>query len=281
MDDAGAWPEAEPAGRERSAVAVGRPSFFEVDSWGINIADMDGAIAAILERLERPSSFLVCTLNLDHLVKLRQDPAFRQAYRRAEIVTADGFPIVLAGRWQGANVVRTTGADLIDPLCREAAGRGVPIFLFGSTPESLFKSARALHTRHPHLDIRGVASPPNGFGATSPEADEAVRQVRESGARICFVALGAPKQEIFALHAMEQLDGVAFIGVGGGLDFIANVQRRAPVLVRRLNLEWFWRLASDPRRMALRYWGCGVLFAGLAARMAWNRLRTPGRPSSD
>jgi exopolysaccharide biosynthesis WecB/TagA/CpsF family protein len=280
MDDAATWPEAQSAGPRRPAIAARRPSFFEVDSWGINVADMDEAIAAILERLEDRESFLVCTLNLDHLVKLRRDSAFRKAYRRAEIVTADGFPIVLAGRWQGANVVRTTGADLIDPLCREAAQRSVPVFLFGSSPDALFRSARVLHTRYPELDIRGVTSPPHGFEVTSSEADEAIRQVRESGARICFVALGAPKQEVFALHAMEQLDGVAFVGVGGGLDFIANVQRRAPVLVRRLNLEWFWRLASDPRRMAHRYWSCGILFAGLAARMAWSRVRAPAGRSS-
>ena len=270
MEEVGVLPRMGLAGR-RDLVDRPRPNLFEVESWGVNIPDMDRAVAAILERLARPAPFLVCTLNLDHLVKLRRDEAFRAAYAQAEIVTADGFPIVIAGRWQGAAVTRTTGADLIDPLCREAARRGVPVFLFGSTPEVLFRSARTLHGRYPGLDIRGVASPPGGFRPDSPEADAVIEQLDASGARLCFVALGAPKQELFAAYAMRRLSGVGFIGVGGGLDFIARVQRRAPLLVQKLNLEWFWRLLSDPRRMARRYWECGLLFLEIAPRLALRR----------
>lgn len=253
---------------------------FDIDTWGVNVPDAEAAVSAIFGQLELGSTFLVCTLNLDHLVKLRCDREFRKAYSQAAIVTADGFPIVLAGRMQGVSVVRTPGADLIEPLCEEAATRKIPVFLLGSSPGALFRSARVLHARYGGLDIRGVASPPAEFAIGSRASDELVAQIKASGARICFVALGAPKQELFATYAMEKVEGVCFLGIGGGLDFIAQVQRRAPVLVRRLNLEWLWRLLSDPGRLGMRYARCALLFFELAPHLIWKRVGWHGKSPS-
>jgi exopolysaccharide biosynthesis WecB/TagA/CpsF family protein len=136
--------------------------------------------------------------------------------------------------------------------------------------------ARQLTERISGLDIRGVFAPPAGFSAKSDIADECMRVLAESGARICFVALSAPLQEIFSATATKRTTGVAFVAIGAGLDFIAGTQIRSPPLLRQMNLEWLWRLGSDPRRLGGRYMRCAILFAELLGRRILRRQRKMG-----
>jgi exopolysaccharide biosynthesis WecB/TagA/CpsF family protein len=210
----------------------------------------------------------VFTLNLDHVVKMRKDAEFRAVYRRAGLVTADGFPIVLACRLQGKRVNRVTGSDLIAPICAEAARSGKSIYLFGSSLQVLFKASRFLHERNPGLAIAGVLAPPQGFDPTSEAARRCIETIGNSGADVCFVALGAPKQELFADHGKSLLPNVSFVCIGGGLDFIAGAQVRAPHWMRRWGLEWLWRAAGDPERLLYRYLLCIAALPGFLARAA-------------
>ncbi len=232
-----------------------------VDGWSVNIANMSELMGCIVAQLRSSaSSFMVCTLNLDHLVKLRRNAEFRNAYARAEFVTADGFPIATLGRLSGSRLERTAGSDLIEPVCKIAAQYDFPIFLVGSTLAVLSASASLLVANYPGLDIRGAFAPPRGFDPTSRLADEIIEIVRCSGARICFVALGAPRQEIFGARAIEKTSGVCFLPIGAGLDFLAGTQTRSPRLLRYLKLEWAWRLAHDPIGLIGRYRRCSFLF---------------------
>jgi N-acetylglucosaminyldiphosphoundecaprenol N-acetyl-beta-D-mannosaminyltransferase len=95
--------------------------------------------------------------------------------------------------------------------------------------------------------------------------------IQRSGARLCFLALGAPLQELFGLRAVDEIYGVAFLPVGAGLDFLAGAQVRCPSWLQRMNLEWAWRLTGDPRRLWLRYFRCAVLFAMLLSKEAIRR----------
>ena len=247
----------------------GRNGLVEVDGQLITVRNLADAVSAIMQRLGQDQSFLVCTLNFDHLVKLRADPSFRKAYAKAQVVLADGFPIVAFARLNGVSLERSTGADLIDPLCRAAAARGFPIYLFGTTLRSLCAAGRKLAAAIPELEIAGAYAPPAEFQLDSEAADEAIEIIKRSGARICLVALGAPRQELFSARALGATKGVAFLGIGASLDFIAGTQTRCPQFLRQLNLEWAWRAASDPRRLAPRYITCAALFARLYARYAW------------
>src|SRR5689334_15427724 len=101
----------------------------------------------------------VFTLNLDHVVKMRKDAKFRAAYRRAGLITADGFPIVLACNLRGKRVSRVAGSDLIAPISAEAARSGKSIFLFGSSSQTLIKASQLLHKRYTGLMIAGVFAP--------------------------------------------------------------------------------------------------------------------------
>jgi len=247
--------------------------YFKIEGQTINVTSVDNAVTRIIARLKQPKSFLVFTLNLDHLVKLRLSQKFREAYQNAEFITADGFPIVTLAGLDGISIERTAGSDLIEPLCRAAATNDLPVFFLGTTLPALCAVGRELTTRIAGLDIRGVFAPPIGFSVNSPIAEEAIRVVAESGARICFVALSAPLQEIFAATAMQRTSNVAYAAVGAGLDFIAGTQTRCPPLLRQLNLEWLWRLSSDPSRLGGRYSRCAILFAELLCRTILGRRR--------
>ena len=252
-----------------------------LDGQFINVAQPSSLIEAIRERIQAELGFTVFTLNLDHMVKRRADPAFAAAYARASFVTADGAPVAAMARRQGSPVARTTGADLVFPICAEAARLGAPIFLFGTNAASLAAAAQRLRGAFPGLDIRGQDAPPEGFDPLSSAAAEAGARIGASGARLCFVALGAPKQELFADRMAERFPHIGFLCVGASLDFIAGSQTRAPRALRFLGLEWVWRLGGDPRRMAGRYARCFNLLADLTLRGANRRPpEPPRRPKS-
>lgn len=240
-------------------------SLCTVDGWAITAATQREAVDAIILAANGKSSFTVFTLNLDHLVKLRTDAAFRRAYAQASLVCADGAPIVWLARRQGATLERTTGADLVVPLARAAAAARLGVFLLGTTDEVLGLAGRRLNAIcDGSLDICGTLSPSAGFDPHGPEADAALETVRRSGARICLVALGAPKQEVLAARAATLGIPVTFVCVGAALDFLAGKQTRAPEWMQRRGLEWLWRLSTNPARLAARYARCALVLAAIA-----------------
>lgn len=214
----------------------------------------------------------VFTLNLDHLVKMEHDPAFRAAYDQATYVSADGAPVVAMARRQGAQLVRVTGADLVRPLCGAAALARIPVHFFGTTPITLATTETVLRCEFPRLIVAGLESPPFGFSPFGIEARAAAERIASSGARICFVALGAPKQEIFAEFARRWAPGVTFVCIGAALDFIGGSQRRAPEPLQAAGLEWLWRLIHNPRRLARRYVLSAIYLMRYNARELAGRL---------
>lgn len=227
-------------------------------------------LPALLDDLEAHfrdrRGFALATLNLDHLVKLRSDAAFARAYHAHSHVTADGNPIVWLSRLAGRPVTLIPGSDLIGPVTRLAARTGTTVALFGATEAALEAAGEALVRAAPGLRIVARIAPPMGFDPTGPAADAAIARIGASGAGLCLLALGAPKQEIFAAHAAARLPQTGFMSIGAGLDFLAGTQTRAPAWMRRLAAEWLWRLAGSPRRMAGRYARCFAILPGEAAR---------------
>ena len=237
---------------------------------GVRVSTLPLAEAAvrICETAGSAVAQTVFTLNLDHVVKMRSDPAFRAAYARAGLITADGFPVVLAGILKGIRFDRVAGSDLIAPICAEAARTAKSIYLFGSSSDVLLEASQTLCGRNPGLRIAGVLAPPQGFSPMSPEARRCLDTIAESGADLCFVALGAPKQELFADAAKQVLPNVSFVCIGAGLDFITGAQVRAPYWMQRVGLEWVWRVAKNPGRLLHRYLLCIAALPGFLARAA-------------
>lgn len=232
----------------------------------VNVTSRAGLLTDIAAHLAAQRGFTVATLNLDHVTKLRQSPEFRQAYLRHSHVTADGNPIVWLSRLAGQKVALVPGSELIDPVAELAVRHDLAIAVLGSTEASLKAATEVLQARYPGLKVAAMIAPPMGFDPTGAKAQECIETLDRAGARICFLALGAPKQELFAAHAAAALPEMGFISIGAGLDFISGEQIRAPKLVRALAAEWLWRLAQNPRRLAGRYGACMVILPGLLYR---------------
>lgn len=232
----------------------------------VNVPDQPSFFTDLDRYLAQGRGFSVATINLDHVVKLSQDSAFRRAYSAHTHVTADGNPIVWLSRLSGqSNITLMPGSELILPISNWAAQNKVPIALFGATDVSLQAAAAALQTQISGLNIVLCLAPPMGFDPNGVSAEDAITQLRDSGARIVFLALGAPKQECFAIKAMKELPQTGFLSIGAGLDFIAGSQTRAPHWVRTIKLEWLWRMLGNPRRLARRYGAC----IAILPRLTW------------
>lgn len=245
----------------------------------VTVSSQAALLSDLQARLTAGEGFSVATMNLDHVVKLRRDIAFRRAYAAQSHVTADGRPIVWMSVLAGRPVDLVTGSDLVEPLAGLCAGMGAPVAFLGSTQDVLEEAAARLRSRYPALEPAALISPPMGFDPESPASDAILDELARSGARICLLALGAPKQEIFAARARRKLPGMGFVSVGAGIDFVAGAQVRAPRLVRVLALEWAWRLAGNPRRLMGRYSACaGVLPTLLQTALACRFGRDAGNP---
>lgn len=237
----------------------------------INLPTLQAATDAVLARARTGRGFALFTLNLDHLVKLETSPDFREAYGRAALVTADGWPIVWLAQRQGVAPDRASGADLVLPVCEGAAAQGSSIYFVGPGPQAQSAALDILKARFPALIVAGAEAPKFPSGETAAELaafdlDALAGRINNSGAALCFLSLGAPKQELLADTLSQRCPKVGFLCVGAALDFISGQATRAPMWMQRGKLEWFWRLINDPRRLTLRYARCGALFIRLIAR---------------
>ncbi len=240
----------------------------------VNCATKAALLSDLAGCLKAGRGFAVATLNLDHIVKLRRDPDFRRAYHAHSHVVADGNPVVWLSHLAGRREVRLVpGSELIAPLAALAAEQRAPVAFLGSTERVLRAAADQLQADHPGLDVVACLAPPFGFDPQSAAADALLDQMAAYGARICFLALGAPKQEILAARGHARHPGLGFVSIGAGLDFIAGHQTRAPVWVRRIAMEWLWRMLTNPRRLARRYLDCALILPALAASALTRRWR--------
>lgn len=215
--------------------------------------------AEIQRRFAQRQGFALATVNLDHLVKMTDSPGFLDAYRAQDLVVADGRPIVWLSRLAAHPVELMPGSDMVLPLCQMAAQAKVPVALVGSTQVALEDAARLLQQQVEGLEITLRHAPSGVFDPMGDEAAQILGQLNDAGIGLCFLALGAPKQELLAARGRQMAPGVGFASIGAGLDFLGGHQHRAPLWMRRVALEWLWRALSSPQRMIPRYARCLVI----------------------
>ncbi len=205
------------------------------------------AIAALLEGSERKT---VAFLNA-HCVNIAYfNKDYAHTLHAADMLLPDGSGIGIAAKMTGQKVVENlNGTDLFLPLCRAAATKGKSIYLLGSAKGVVEKAAAKAKTLYPTLKIAGLQ---HGYFADS-KTDTIIAEVNASKADILLVALGVPKQELWIDKHRDALSPTLIMGVGAMLDFHAGRVSRAPLILRKLGLEWIWRLAIEPHRMAKRY----------------------------
>jgi exopolysaccharide biosynthesis WecB/TagA/CpsF family protein len=203
---------------------------------------------------------------------MAKNRSYAAAVRRAEVLLPDGIGVELAGKMTGQSLTANlNGTDFVPALLQRAADMGKSVYLFGGTPGTAVAAAKNLRSSIPHLTIAGTR---DGFlGASDPMA--VIADINASGADIVMVAMGVPMQELWIDRHASALDAPLCLGVGAALDFFAGNVKRAPGPVRKAKMEWIWRLAMEPKRMAKRYLYGNVAFLARAAKDAIKR--TPNR----
>ncbi|MFL6306059.1 MAG: WecB/TagA/CpsF family glycosyltransferase [Candidatus Sulfotelmatobacter sp.] len=196
----------------------------------------------------------VVTANAQFYVLAERDARFRQCLAEADYICADGHPIVRMCNWMGIpDAERITGVDLIPLLCERAAEFDLPVYLLGGYPGSAAATASLLMDRFPKLRVCGVGCPPKGFEESPEVLTQMLRSIAKAEPAIIFVAFGAPKQEYFIQEHIKALGIPVAIGVGGSFELLAGIRKRAPQWVQSVGMEWAFRLAQEPRRLAKRY----------------------------
>jgi len=197
---------------------------------------------------------LIVTTNLDHVVNLTLRSDYRAAYGTAWITTADGWPVYLYARLRGVKLPgRITGADLVQDLFRNWDPIRHKIFLVGSNEESCKRLARQLTAQGFEPSAVAWIVPPLGFEYDDGYSESMAEQIAQHGTTHLLMGIGSPKSEVWIHQHRHMLGNLYAFGFGAGLDFLAGTQRRAPVFMRRIGMEWLWRLAQEPRRLAPRY----------------------------
>ncbi|NDY90917.1 WecB/TagA/CpsF family glycosyltransferase [Ideonella livida] len=224
---------------------------------------------------------LVFTLNPDHLWHLQHDPAFLAAYRQADWVTMDSAPLRGLMGWTGRPLrERITGSDLVPAMLHHAVRQQVPwrFFLLGAAPGVAETARRRMNERAGQALVVGALGPSMRFVDDPQETETALAAIRASGANVLLVGLGAPKQEVWLARHRHALPGVkVLLGVGATLDYEAGAVRRAPVWMRRMGLEWAYRIGSEPGRYLRRY-GRNTRFLWWMLQERLGRYRDPFGP---
>ena len=194
----------------------------------------------------------VCVSNVHMLMEAFDDEGFSSVLREADLITADGMPIVWSQRLLGhREASRVYGPQLMLRVCEVAAATRLPVALYGGTEATLELLRTALQTRIPNLEITFALSPPFR-PLTQQEDDDIIQRIRRSGARIVLVGMGCPKQELWMAAHRPAIPAV-MLGVGAAFDFIAGTKPQAPQWMQDAGLEWSFRLWTEPRRLWRRY----------------------------
>jgi N-acetylglucosaminyldiphosphoundecaprenol N-acetyl-beta-D-mannosaminyltransferase len=219
----------------------------------IDVVDFAGALDAIDRLISAKNGGTVFTPNVDHVVMAEHDERFRTAYAAAALSLVDGTPVLWAARLLRTPLPeKISGSDLVMPLLRRAAERGHRVYFLGGAPGVADLAKSKLEAELPGIQIVGTDASRIDVNALG-EADEVAERIRLAKPDLVLVALGAPKQEIWSYTRAERLKPAVLIGVGASLDFVAGIQKRAPRWMSKAGLEWLYRLAQEPRRLAARY----------------------------
>jgi len=234
----------------------------------ITAVPFDIQVLAIMAWARKRLSKFVCVANTHMLVEAYHHRSFWQVLHNADMVTPDGMPLVWMLKWMGIHSQdRVAGLDLMLALCDKASEQNVGVYFLGSTPTILQRMRLKLKKKFPHLHIEGMEPLP--FRPLTYEEDQyLVQEINDSGAGLIMVALGCPKQEQWMADHKHQINAV-MIGLGGAFPVYAGIHKRAPFWVRKLGLEWFFRLIQEPQRLWKRYFKTIPVFLILALKQLW------------
>ncbi len=202
----------------------------------------------------------------------RKDPSLNIIYNSADMVTADGVPLLWASKWLGKSIRgRVTGLDLLPEFSKVAAQKGYKFFFLGAGPGVAEKLSRVLKKKYPELKITGTYSPPFSKSFSDEENKKMIELVNKSDADVLWVSLTAPKQDFWIAEHFEKLNVHIAIGVGAAFDVVAGNIKRAPLWMQKAGMEWFFRLIHEPGRLAKRYLVEAPMFIPLVIKQKFKK----------
>jgi N-acetylglucosaminyldiphosphoundecaprenol N-acetyl-beta-D-mannosaminyltransferase len=237
--------------------------FGTVPLMGLDVAAVSEreTIEYVLDGVAHHRGGWLCTANLDILRQWHDSSEVRKIVADADLVVADGMPLLWAGELQGSPLPeRVAGSSLVVSLTSAAARAGASVFLLGGNPGTADAAVKRLQQVSPDARFAGTLCPPLGF-ETDPEwLERIVRCLLDAEPDIVYVGLGFPKQERLIRELRPHMPGVWFLPCGVSFSFVAGQIHRAPVIVQRLGFEWLHRLVQEPRRLYRRYLIQGIPF---------------------
>jgi len=226
----------------------------DLEGMKLHAINEHACVQHIVAQLNQGKGGWIITANADHLRRYTLDPVYRELVEAADLVVADGMPLIWLSSIQGTPLPqRIAGSSMVHTLTCAAAEHHRSLFLLGGDPGVAEEAAVVLKTRHPDLKIAGIYCPKYGFEKQDQLMDQLRQAVIEAGPDIIYVALGSPKQERLIRELRKELPLAWWLGVGISLSFITGRVRRAPWWVQKVGMEWMHRLFQEPRRLAKRY----------------------------
>lgn len=202
------------------------------------------AVETAYSMIKHERAHTIVTPNSEIVYAARKNPGLTDALNRADLVVADGIGVVYASRFYKTPVkCKIAGIELGEALLKKLSATGESVFLLGSKPGVAELAAKNLCGKYPGLSIAGTH---HGY---FEDDDSIVELINKSGARVVFVCLGAPKQELWMTRYAPRLNARLLLGLGGSLDAYAGISKRAPEIWIKLGLEWFYRLVKQPTRL--------------------------------
>lgn len=249
----------------------------------VDALDHEAAVRRVIDAALECRALAVSALAVHGVMTGRRDPARRGLLNQLDVLVPDGQPV----RW-GLNLLYRTqlheavrGSDLTLHLLEAATKNDLPVFFYGSRQEVVDALVANLRRQFPQLQVAGAE--PSKFRTVSLEERLAiVARIRDSGARIVFVGLGCPRQEVFVYELRKQLS-MPLIAVGAAFDYLSDFLPQPPLAIRRAGLEWLWRLRLEPRRLWRRYLLLNPAYLSLLALQAvrvWTPQIRVGDPSA-
>ena len=228
---------------------------------GVNVSAIDMAwlLDFTKKNIEALSGDYLCVSNVHTTVTAYEDDEYQKVQNSGIMAIPDGGPLSSVGRKRGfKNMSRTTGPSYMEEIFKISVENGYSHFFYGSTEETLQKMRERLNAIYSGIKIAGVYSPP--FRPVTREEDERIiKKINDSHPDFLWIGLGAPKQEIWMADHQGKVKGF-MVGVGAGFDYFAGNFERAPKWMQDSNLEWFYRLLQDPKRLFNRYWNTNWKF---------------------
>jgi len=229
----------------------------------IHAATMTQATKICREAIITRRRVMVGVVNVGKLVQMRDDDFLRASVLGSDLVLADGLPVVWASRILGEPLPeRVAGIDLFVELLRLANDEGFSGYFLGAKQEVLDEMLRRIERDYPNFRCAGSR---NGYFDDS-ESEQIAEAIRKANPDLLFVGISTPKKEYFLQQFGDSMGVPVCHGVGGSFDVLAGVTRRAPLLLQRLGLEWFFRFAQEPGRMWKRYLVTNSAFITMLAR---------------